>query len=237
MTEPGLVPREASMETLTRLMGRIVHDFNNPLAAIIGFSDLLRSPNLSEEKRQRFIQRIHEQALRLGQLVETMAHYANMPSPDLAAIDLQRTITDFVAIRQSGLDAMKIAFEVQIEPGLPRTMGECGLVSRILHAMQNNLEQIFKENPDMPRRGCLHAFTLDGEVLVELMDSGPGVALEMREQIFEPFVSTRRAGGLGLGLTVGRALARRMGGDLLAVEPSHPDYPGACFRFTLRKAT
>lgn len=237
MTDPGLVPKDAGMETLARLMGRIVHDFNNPLAAIIGFSDLLRSPNLTEEKRQRFILRIHEQAIRLGQLVETMAHYANMPSPDVAAIDLQRTLTDFMALRQAGIEAMKIQYEVQIEPGLPRAMGECGLVSRILHAVQNNLEQILKENPDAPKRGCMRARTSEAEVWVDFLDSGPGVPLEMRDQIFEPFVSTRRAGGLGLGLTVARALARRMGGDLQVLDPYDPVYPGACFRLILKKAS
>ncbi|GEM_PF-5744106 len=236
MSDSGLVPKDAGVETIGRLLGRIVHDFNNPLAAIIGFSDLLRSPNLSDEKRQRFVQRIHEQALRLGQLVETMSHYANMPSPEVAAIDMRRSVTDFLGLRQAGLDLLRVQLEVDIADVVPQAMGECGLINRVLSAMLNNLEQILKEHPDAPRKGRLALWADDEHVILDLIDSGPGVPEELKEEIFEPFFSTRRAGGLGLGLTVARSLSRRLGGDLLLVPSPSPEYAGACFRLMLKRA-
>jgi signal transduction histidine kinase len=71
---------------------------------------------------------------------------------------------------------------------------------------------------------------------VDVLDSGPGVPPEDREEIFAPFFSTRRSGGLGLGLTVSRGLMERMGGSLKLVTDESHELPGALFRLSLPEA-
>jgi signal transduction histidine kinase len=75
----------------------------------------------------------------------------------------------------------------------------------------------------------------DEDVRIRVRDSGPGIPPDRTDEIFDAFVqldqsNTRRAGGTGLGLTVSRSLARRLGGDLLLLE----NEPGAGSTFALR---
>jgi signal transduction histidine kinase len=83
----------------------------------------------------------------------------------------------------------------------------------------------------MGGRGVLHvhARVAEGRVLLELRDEGPGVPAELRERLFEPFVTQGKKGGTGLGLAVARRFVEDHGGVLTLL----PDGPGACFRLSL----
>ena len=92
MGDKGKLLKDTStVAVLSNLLGRIVHDFNNPLAAIIGFADLLRNPDLPLEKRTRYVERVFEQASKMAQLVETMSHFSSSPSPTIGPVVLGRT--------------------------------------------------------------------------------------------------------------------------------------------------
>jgi signal transduction histidine kinase len=223
-------------EILARLMGRIVHDFNNPLAAILGFADLLRNPALAPDKKERYIGRIHEQAVRLSQLVETMSFFSQNPEPALEPMDLGRIVADVLALRKGGLELAGLEVDVRLPQERVMVAADRNGIVRIFHAMLTNIEQAFKENPAC-RKACRIAVGADGQTpFIELQDAGPGVPDELRERIFEPFFSTRKSGGLGLGLTVARNLARRMDGDLLLMPGRSPDLGGAVFRLVLKPA-
>jgi len=203
---------------LSKLLGRIVHDFNNPLAAIIGFSDLMRNPRLAPEKRERYVKRIYEQAVKLSQLVETMSYFSAVPDAHVAPFNLARAVADVVSLRQGGIEGSGLDFSFE-SPDELQVEGDRTAMSRILHALLNNAEQVFRENPLLERREiAVRCGTEGGKGYLELEDSGPGVPGESREVIFEPFFSLRRSGGLGLGLTISRTLAEKMGARLDLME-------------------
>jgi signal transduction histidine kinase len=216
MTERGkLLAEERTGQTLSKLLGRIVHDFNNPLAAILGFSDLLRNQNLAPEKRVRYVERIYEQATKLAQLVETMSHFSSSPTPQVASVDFGKTVKEVCSLRGGALESARIALTVEAgETGL-MVLAERGAVARILHALLNNVEQVFRENPHLEAQAVSVLCGRDeAGAFVDVLDNGPGVPSELSEEIFEPFFSTRRSGGLGLGLTIARTTAVQMGGTL-----------------------
>jgi signal transduction histidine kinase len=223
---------DKSDELLSKLLGRIVHDFNNPLAAIIGFADLMRNPRLAPEKRERYVKRIYEQAVKLSQLVETMSYFSAVPDAHVASFNLQRAVADVVSLRQGGIEGggLKFAFEA---PDVLQVSGDRTGMSRILHALLNNAEQVFRENPLMEQREiAVRCGRDDNWGYLEVEDSGPGVPGESKNRIFEPFFSLRRSGGLGLGLTISHTLAEKMGGKLTLM-PSDGPLSGARFRLTL----
>lgn len=230
----GKIPVDAeTSELIARLIARIVHDFNNPLAAILGFADLLRNPSLPQEKRERYVSRVYEQALKLSQLVETMAWFSTIPAPQVESFDLVRAVSDVFALREGGFQAAGISLEKRVPGGAVRVTGDRAVTARILNALLNNVEQTFRENPCQIRRAVLECGVDDGSPFVEVADSGAGVSPDDDQAIFEPFFSTRKSGGLGLGLTVARSLARRQGGDVVLRRPEKPEPAGAHFRLTL----
>jgi two-component system NtrC family sensor kinase len=218
---------------LSRLLARIVHDFNNPLAAILGFSDLLKNPELSEEKRLRYIQRVHEQASRLSQLVEMMSDFSTLPACQPGPMKLDRVVRDALSLRQGGFRALLLSVETELPDQPIAVVGDRNACLKIISCLLNNLEQVYKEHPDLERRAAVRCGVLDNIGFLDVADAGPGVDVSIREEIFDAFFSTRRSGGLGLGLTVSRTLAREMGGDLVLMAPESCALGGACFRLTL----
>jgi len=235
MSENGkLLLDDNSTEVVSRLMGRIVHDFNNPLAAIIGFAELLKNPRLSPEKQERYRTRIYDQAQKLSQLVENMSYFSSLPTPQVSRMSLVRVVSDVYALRQGGFMSVRVDLRYDRPDEDVVVMGESAALVRILHSLLNNAEQAFKENPTLEARSALISCRIEGDWgLVDVIDSGPGVPQEIEELIFAPFYSTRRSGGLGLGLTVSRSLTERMGGTLELVRDDSAQLSGALFRLRL----
>lgn len=227
--EGKLKLNEETTELISRLVGRIVHDFNNPLAAIIGFADLLRNPNVQPEKMARYVGRIHEQAVKLGDMVENMAAFTSIPASQVAPMDLRRAASDVHALRCGSMERTGTRLSI-LCPGEPvQVQGDRTIVARILSSLLNNVEQTFKEKPGNQQKAGLECGRDARGPYVACEDNGPGVPDELQQQIFEPFFSTRRSGGLGLGLTVSRGLARRMGGDLVLAPSTNPEFGAARF--------
>ena len=222
-----------SSEMMSRLVARIVHDFNNPLAAIIGFADLLKNPNVSAEKKARYVSRIYEQASKLSLMVENMSAFSSVPTPQNRRFDLGRTVMDLYALRVDGFQAAGIRFAREIPDEPLHVFGDRAVASRVLNSLLTNVEQVFKENPSEEKEVLIRCGISDGAGTVDLFDNGPGVSPGTEETIFDPFVSTRRSGGLGLGLSVSRSLAERMEGTLELVREPDPPLCGAHFRFRL----
>ena len=212
---------------VSRLVGRIVHDFNNPLAAIIGFADLLQNPNIKPEKQTRYVKRIHEQAVKLGDMVDNMATFTAIPAPEISAQDLRRVASDVHALRCGAMDRSGTTLTLRCPEEPVNAMADRAIVSRILNSLLNNVEQTFKESPDGERRALLECGQSDKGPYIAVGDSGPGIDADISQQVFEPFFSTRKSGGLGLGLTVSNGLARKLGGDLLLDASTDDQYPGA----------
>jgi signal transduction histidine kinase len=232
-----LLQDKSTAAVLSNLLGRIVHDFNNPLAAIIGFADLLRNPQLPLEKRSRYVERIFEQASKMAQLVETMSHFAGSPTPAIGPVVLGRTIRESCALRESGFLAARTVLHTDIDIGDRTVEAERGAIGKIIHALLNNAEQVFRENPLVAEREVwVRCTEVEAGIAVDVTDNGPGVPQDISEDIFEPFFSTRRSGGLGLGLTISRTLAEQMGGTLELIRDHDNPGGGACFRLTLPTA-
>jgi len=222
-----------SGEIMARLVARIVHDFNNPLAAIIGFADLLRNPSVAPEKKDRYVGRIYEQASKLSLMVENMSAFSSVPTPQNGRFDLGRTVMDLYALKVDGLRTAGIRFECEIPDEPLHVFGDRAVTSRVVNSLLTNVEQVFKENPSSEKELLIRCSVVDGTGSVDLFDSGPGVTAGTEETIFDPFVSTRRSGGLGLGLSVSRSLAEKMGGTLDLVREPDPPLCGAHFRLRL----
>ncbi len=232
--EGKLLKDGKTVSVLSNLLGRIVHDFNNPLAAIIGFADLLRNPNLTLEKQSRYVERIYEQASKMAQLVETMSSFSGGMTLAIGPVVLGSAMREACALLEPGLAGTRIELRVEDESGGQIVVAERRAIGRILHALLTNAEQVFRENPLLAeRRIWVKCVTCEGGAYVDVADSGKGVAPDLAESIFEPFFSTRRSGGLGLGLAIGRTLAVQMGGSLELLKEHDNPGGGACFRLFL----
>lgn len=195
------------------------HEFRTPLSAILGYTDILTARVHGElsAKQQAQLDRVKASARHLSFLVDEILSFASMEAGrervTAASTDLRAVVVDCTTLLESMAEAagLRMGVTVPDEPLVVET-DESKVRQVVINLVSNALK-----------------FTAEGSVTVTLeatgdtaycrvADTGPGIAAEHAERVFEPFWQAhrteRRITGTGLGLAVSRRLARLIGGDL-----------------------
>jgi PAS domain S-box-containing protein len=215
---------------LGQLVAGVAHEVSNPLAGIAGCAEVLASlaqkaPKLSDRKEARsFQQLIRSEVKRCERIVRSLLDAAR-PDPRVSA-DLRSTVG--MALRL--LERHPAFSRVRVVSRIPR-----GLVARVDADSLKQVVMALSSNAAraMPTGGTLslRAQRLAGTVVLDVMDTGPGVPPGFRSRIFEPYFTTNPESGAGLGLAIARSLVRGRGGDLVYRARGRP---GGSFRVILK---
>ena len=211
------------------------HELRTPLNAIVGYADLLLMgvPEPPPPAAREHILRIIASARHLRELIEDILSYSRIEAGrqqvTLAPTDLRRTLAR-VARTAEPLAAekeLRFHFEPPDQPLLVET-DEAKVRQLLLYLLANAVK--FTDRGEIRLSARMGA----DQVVIEVRDTGIGIAPEDLDRIFEPFwqveqVITRRAPGTGLGLTLARRLARLLGGDITVASE-----PGRGSTFTVR---
>jgi two-component system sensor histidine kinase KdpD len=230
--EAELARREMEAEQLRNsLLSSVSHDLRAPLAVITGATSTLLQggPALDGSARQDLLSTVLEEAERLNRLICNLLDMTRLESGAVKVRKEWLSLEELVGSALSHLDSRLGAREVHIQ--LPKDLalvpGDAVLLEQVL---LNLLENAVKYSSGVIE---VRAEALVGEVLVEVNDRGPGIPMGEEERIFDKFHRSACAGtrdGVGLGLTICRAIATAHGGKVSA---SNREGGGASFRFTL----
>jgi len=215
---------------------RVTHDLRTPLTAIRGHALALSDGVVPDDAVPRSLSAIASEANRLEVLVADLLDLARMDADrfrvNLVRVNGAEPVRAAADAMSSSADSAGIALVAEV-PGLPELVTD---PDRVQQVIGNLIDNAIRWTPPggtitlsaRPRTG--------GGVIVDVVDTGPGVAPERRDEVFEPFRSSEAPGGhvgSGLGLAIGRQLARTLGGDL-----GVGDAPGggACFTLLLPAA-
>ena len=223
----------ARLSTLGEMASAIAHELNQPLTAIATNARacvrMLESSRDGGEHCSDVMERIAAQAERAGEVIRQIRHFVRKEPPDLRPTPL-RLIFDTVLgllrpeVRRAGVelvidqaerDLWVVAQEIQIE--------------QVLLNLGRNAIEAMAEAPG-PRRLVLWASPCgEGHIALAVTDTGPGLATDIRERVFEPFVTTKPQ-GMGLGLSISAGIIEAHGSVLIV--DSEPG-SGTSFQFTL----
>jgi two-component system, OmpR family, sensor histidine kinase KdpD len=224
--------REMETEQLKNsLLSSVSHDLRTPLAVITGASSTLlqAGPAIDDATREDLLSTVLEEAERLNRLIRNLLDMTRLES---GAVKVQKewlSLEELVGSALSHLDSRLRNREVRVglSADLPLIPGDAVLLEQVL---MNLLENAIKYSSGAIE---IRAEAMPGEVLVEVSDRGAGIRPGEEESIFDKFHRSERVGGregVGLGLTICRAIATAHGGKIRA---SNRDGGGASFRFTL----
>jgi signal transduction histidine kinase len=148
---------------------------------------------------------IQEAARRISDLVAAIKGFTHMDQASVAApVDLASSLGNTVAVLKSKARSKSVEITVNVEPGLPRVRGFGGELNQI---WANLIDNALDAAPDSGRVDVT-ANCERHRVVVRVVDNGSGIPAEIRERMFEPFVTTKPVGkGTGLGLDIVRRLA------------------------------
>ena len=225
---------QAANQAKTEFLAAISHELRTPLTSIRGFAELMER-RLTEERFREAAGLIRKGAEHLNALLTEILDLAKVEAGSMTLQPLPVEVrpllegsVDFFAL---SAEAKGLKLYAELDPALPLTMLCDGLrLKQILNNLLSNAIK-FTEQGEVRLRASREGETL----LLQIIDTGPGIAPEKHEQIFEKFrqgdasISTQH-GGTGLGLALSRALAHLMGGTL-NVESAVGE--GACFSLRL----
>ncbi|WP_342153273.1 PAS domain-containing protein [Methylorubrum sp. SB2] len=225
------------MEAIGQLTGGVAHDFNNLLTVIKSSTDLLKRPELPDERRLRYVGAISETVDRAAKLTAQLLAFARRQALKPEVFEVGRSLAA-VGDMVGTLTGSRIAVDVQVAGtacfvDADPSQFDTAVVNMVVNARdamggEGRLVIAMREVEGLPGiRG--HASASGPYVAVSIADTGAGIADDDMGRIFEPFFTTKGVGhGTGLGLSQVFGFAKQSGGDV-AVE----SVPGHGTTFTL----
>ena len=221
--------RTERMAGLGATLAGVAHELNNPLAAILGFAQLLLKKEMDAESRLA-LETIDHEAARAGRIVRDLLTLARKPDAERRGrINLNDVVGYILGTRRYALETHGIACISALDPALPPVAGHRTQLEQVVLNLLNNAEQALRSSGEGAGRVSIRTRVEGAAVVLEIEDDGPGIPDETRDRIWEPFWTTKTLGaGTGLGLTVVRDIVASHGGEI-TVAPASDDGEGARF--------
>jgi signal transduction histidine kinase/ActR/RegA family two-component response regulator len=215
-------------------LAAVSHELRTPLNAILGWSRILRSGGLAEDKRDRALETIERNAVMQAQLVDDLLDISRIVSGNLR---IEKRDVDVTTVVQAAIDAVKplaqakdVALQATLGPAPGFVLGDASRLQQVVWNLVTNAVKFTAKG------GHVHVklATRRGHVVVDVEDDGRGISEDFLPHVFERFRQaeggiTRGQGGLGIGLTIVKDLVALHGGTVTA----HSDGEGRGARFTV----
>jgi two-component system, NtrC family, sensor kinase len=223
--------RAEKLASVGRLAAGLAHEIGNPLSAMLGYVEILRSPGPAQpdvEQWRDVLERLHREIERVHHLMQDLLAYSR-PSPERCSeVDVAEIIGSAVALLKPQRRFQELDLRCEIATDLPAAKASPGRLTQVLvNLLLNAADAVGGRGRVEVRARRQHA-----AVVVEVADAGPGVAPEIRDRIFDPFFTTKEPGeGTGLGLATSVSLCESFGATLTLVDT--PPGEGATFAIHL----
>jgi PAS domain S-box-containing protein len=201
------------LSAMGSLLAGVAHELNNPLAILVAQSTLLVETSGGSDQKRR-AERIHAAAERAGRIVKSflaMARQRPEKREPTQLNDLARATVDMLGY---GLRSHGVELTLDLDPVLPEIVADQDFIGQVIANLIINAQHALAEQPD-PRRIKVATRRVNGHVVLDVTDNGPGVPATLAERIFEPYFTTKSAGvGTGIGLSICRTVVEAHGGTI-----------------------
>ncbi|WP_316977369.1 PAS domain S-box protein [Shumkonia mesophila] len=227
--------RVARLSTMGEMATGFAHELNQPLAAINNYARgalrvLKKSPAPDMESLVMALEKLSEQAERAGNVIRRIRWFVQKNAPQATAIDLNQTICEATELFNDDTLRHQVLLELDLGPALPPVLADGIQIQQVvINLARNAMEAMESCAPDGRKLAIRTAVRPGSRVEVTVADTGPGLPPEIRDDLFEPFVTTK-PDGMGIGLSICRSIVAAHGGNLTA---ESADGVGTTFRFTL----
>jgi signal transduction histidine kinase len=226
----GQLRRADRLSALGELSAGMAHEIRNPLGSIKGTAEILRDGVAPDDPRLEFADILIKEVDRLNKVLEDFLRFARPEPVEHGRFSPNRAIEEVLELtRQQALSN-----RVEVEVDLAEEIEIPGRGEQVQQALLNlvlNALQVMPDGGQLKVSSTLHG----NEVRIRVSDSGPGIAMEDRDRIFNPFVTTRDSGtGLGLAITQ-RIIQSHEGHINLESTPGHGSSFTLCLPISMRE--
>jgi two-component system, NtrC family, sensor kinase len=213
------------MAALGQLVSGVAHEVNNPLAAIVGFTDLLlENPSVPDDAKDE-LQVILQEAQRTRVIVQNLLSFARQMPAQREPAQINSILRQTMKLRAYDLENHGVELTEKYAVELPVVIGDPHQLQQVFLNILNNAYDAVQETR---RTGKIEVQTLHRADKIEIIfrDNGPGIS--QIDRIFDPFFTTKEVGkGTGLGLSICYGIIQAHRGEIIA--KNNPDGDGSTF--------
>jgi signal transduction histidine kinase len=225
--------RVEPLAALGRITGTIAHELGTPLNSVLGYSQLLAQEDLSENARE-YVQIIETQVQRMVGIIHYyLSQTRSSSAPQFNPIHLHTLLRETLLLLDPIFRQHHVQVMTRLDETLPPLRGEEAALQRVFINLLTNAVDAMEHGGTVTitMRAAAPADSVHPGALVEIIDTGGGIAPELLPRIFDLFVTTKASGkGTGLGLAVCQEIVRAHGG---AIEVQNQVGQGVCVRVLL----
>ena len=199
-------------------LSQISHELRTPMTSILSFSEILRDgPELSSKKLKKYMTIIHEEALRLTQVLDDLLDLSVL---EKGQVNLQISKTEIEPLLQhavftvgKGSAISNLKLNVQIPHNFPVVETDAVRLGQVfINLISNAVKYCEASKPSLTIKG----FQLHQKLIIDFIDNGKGIPEDQQDLIFEKFsrIGDQNADGSGLGLAICKEIMRRLGGSI-----------------------
>jgi signal transduction histidine kinase len=209
--------RSEKLASVGQLAAGVAHEIGNPLAAILGYVDILRADaagagSLPDAERRDALDRVKAETQRINRIIRDLLEYSRPSHEDPSLIDPLCVVRSAQALLAPQARFREVRIKVTPDQGpWPTIMVSQGRMTQVLVNLLINAADAM----DGKGQVAVTCETAAGRVRIAVSDEGPGIDRELRRKVFDPFFTTKPPGqGTGLGLSISRAIVETYGGTL-----------------------
>ncbi len=200
------------LSAIGNLVAGVAHELNNPLTAVMGFSEFLLSADCPSAIRPT-LEKIHSAANRCRRIIQNLLSFSREQESRQRLTDLNELVDDVLEFSSRGLFDRGIETAADYEEGLARVSVDPDQMKQVLLGMINNAMAALEGRPE--RRLTVRTWSVGATILLSVADTGVGIPEENLTKVFDPFFTTREVGqGVGLGLSTCYAVVEKFGGTV-----------------------
>jgi two-component system, NtrC family, sensor kinase len=209
--------RSEKLASVGQLAAGVAHEIGNPLAAILGYVDILRADaagagRLPDEERRDALDRVKAETQRINRIIRDLLEYSRPSHEDPSLIDPLLVVRSAQALLapQARFREMRIVVTPD-EAAWPKVMVSQGRMTQVLVNLLLNAADAMGGKGQV----AVTCESAAGRVRIAVADEGPGIGRDLRRKVFDPFFTTKPPGqGTGLGLSISRSIVESYGGTL-----------------------
>lgn len=206
--------QQEKLAAIGQLVSGVAHELNNPLAGVMAFSQLLLATPGTDPDVMSALDTIHSESKRAAKIVSNLLTFARQHPPERRDADLNQLLLDTLELRRYALRVQQIDVDLELDEALPSTWADGFQLQQVFLNILTNAEQAL-DGWTGEKRIRLRSERQGGMLVITISDTGPGVAAESVDRIFNPFYTTKPVGqGTGLGLSISHGIVREHGGRI-----------------------
>jgi histidine kinase len=223
MEKEAQLIQASKMKTLGEMSAGVAHEINQPLNAIKIGSDYLNMMTKSgkEIPAQSMLKVTDEmgvQVERATEIINTLRAFGRKADLTQERCNINKSIQDVLTLAGHQLKHADLRMELDLDEGLPPILAHDNRLQQVLFNLVTNAGDAISQRQDTPPGGhviTIRTFARDGQVVVQIADTGVGIPEKARGKVFEPFYTTKETGqGMGLGLSITYGIVKDYGGDI-----------------------